>query len=289
MQGECKMAKETDLSTFEATSSPSSASSMQDTMQDAMQGTMQGTVSECNEVQEYSIEQIMSYCSIARRTAFKYAAEILEVWYWLPEYEFRVNGIYSEFALAELKKRKSLGTPENYRQVVHQENAEAIANWKTSQLPKHFLQVEPKVNPPEVTSGLMNLPNLFPVESSVVPYGQSLATDSNPAQDLALRSDALSQGLEEIERLKNFLKGASAVADSYIEKLEATTEEEERQAKECEELAFELEVKSDYIKRAEVRKAVVKKEAEKTKTAAASKVANFADFFARRAKENASS
>jgi hypothetical protein len=85
------------------------------------------------------------------------------------------------------------------------------------------------------------------------------------------------------------LKGASAVADSYIEKLEKTTEEEERQAKEVEDLAFELEVKADYIKRAELRKAVVEKEADKTKTVAASKVANFADFFARRAQGNASS
>jgi len=279
------MAKETDSSTFKATSSPSSASSMQDTLQ----GTMQGTVSDCNEGQGYSIDQVMSTCSIARRTAFKYAAEILEVWYWLPEYKFRVNGIYSKFALAELKKRKSLGTPENYRQVTHQENAKAIAEWKASQLPKEILQVEQSVNPPQVTGGLMNLPNLFPVESSIVPQCQALSTDNNPAKDLAIRSDALSQGLEEIETLKNFLKGASAVADSYIEKLEKTTEEEERQAKEVEELAFDLEVKAGYIKRAEIRKEVIKKESSKTKSAAESKVADFASFFAKRSQQNASS
>jgi hypothetical protein len=99
----------------------------------------------------------------------------------------------------------------------------------------------------------------------------------------------LSQGLAEIEVLKNFLKGAAAVADGYIENLEKTTEEEERQAKEIEELAFELEVKADYIKRAEVRKAVVNKEATKTRTAAESKVADFASFFAKRSQQNASS
>jgi hypothetical protein len=32
-----------------------------------------------------------------------------------------------------------------------------------------------------------------------VPQGQALSTDNNPAKDLAIRSDALSQGLEEIE------------------------------------------------------------------------------------------
>ena len=135
----------------------------------------------------------------------------------------------------------------------------------------------------------MNLPSLLPVDSSIVPQGQPLPTDDNPAKDLTIRSNALSEGLVEIENLKNFLKGASAVADSYIENLEKTTEEEERQAKEIEDLAFELEVKADYIKRAEVRKAVVNKEASKTRSTAESKVANFADFFVKRSNRNASS
>jgi hypothetical protein len=284
MQGDFKMAKEIDLSMFEATTSSLSASLMQDTLQ----GTMQGTASECNEVQGYSIEQVMTICSIARRTAFKYASEVIQTWYWLPEYEFRVNGVYSEFALAELKRRKSLGTPENYRVVVHQENAEAIENWKASQLPKPQPDVEQTSTTPQITGGLMNLPSLSPV-ASIVPQGQSLSTDDNPAKDLATRSSALSEGLEQIENLKNFLKGASAVADTYIENLEKTTEEEERQAKEVEELAFELEVKADYIKRAEVRKAVVNKETSKTRTVAESKAVELASFFAKRSNENASS
>lgn len=102
-------------------------------VQDALHDTMHLIASECSEVQGYSIEQIMTICSIARRTAFKYAAEVLEVWYWLPEYEFRVNGVYSEFALAELKRRKALGNLENYQSVIHRENAEVITQFKASQ------------------------------------------------------------------------------------------------------------------------------------------------------------
>ncbi len=280
MQGECKMFESFDESTFQATEVTSSATPAQE--------TLQSTASDCNEVLSYSVEQVMTICSIARRTAFKYAAEVLEVWFWLPEYEFRISGIYSEFALSELKRRKALGNLENYRSVVHGENAEAIANWKTSQQPKQQSQLEPPVTAPQITGGLMNLPSLSPV-SSIVPQGQTLPTDDNPAQALAIRSNALSQGLSEIETLKNFLKGAAAVADGYIENLEKTTEEEERQAKEIEDLAFELEVKADYIKRAEVRKGVVEKEASKTRSAAESKVADFASFFAKRAQQNASS
>jgi hypothetical protein len=149
-------------------------------------------------------------------------------------------------------------------------------------------QAEQPVTSPQITGGLMNLPSLSPV-TSIVPQGQTLSTDNNPAKDLAIRSDALSEGLVEIENLKNFLKGASAVADSYIENLEKTTEEEERQAKEIEELAFELEVKADYIKRAEVRKGVINKESSKTRATAESKVADFASFFAKRSSQNASS
>lgn len=113
---------------------------------DAMQSTVQDTVSECEEVQGYSIERVMTICSIARRTAFKYAAEILEVWFWVPEYEFRVNGVYSELALAEIKRRKALGNLENYRSVVHGENTEVIALHQQQQPTEQTVTVDPPVS-----------------------------------------------------------------------------------------------------------------------------------------------
>jgi hypothetical protein len=77
MQGDFKMAKEIDLSMFEATTSSLSASLMQDTLQ----GTMQGTASECNEVQGYSIEQVMTIClsqgELLSSTLLKYTDLVL--------------------------------------------------------------------------------------------------------------------------------------------------------------------------------------------------------------------
>jgi hypothetical protein len=242
----------------------------------------------------YTGKKIQDFLQISERTFYRYLSEIKEAWFWLAEADFREGKGYSVFTLDQMKRRNSFSSKDEYVVVTNKENAEAIANWKASQLPQpqsqpqFQLQPEPTVTIPEITGGLMNLPSLVPVES-IVPQGQTLSTDDNPSKDLAVRSNALSEGLAEIENLKNFLKGASAVADTYIENLEKTTEEEERQAKEIEELAFELEVKADYIKRAEVRKAVINKESSKTRTTAESKVANFADFFVKRSNRNASS
>jgi len=216
---------------------------------------------------------------------------------WLPETEFKMgmgkNTRYPPLAIKammELKAARVNGqTADDWVASIHRVNKAAIENWKASQLPKPQPRPVQTITSPQIIGGLMNLPSLLPVDSSIVPQGQPLPTDDNPAKDLTIRSNALSEGLVEIENLKNFLKGASAVADSYIENLEKTTEEEERQAKEIEDLAFELEVKADYIKRAEVRKAVVNKEASKTRSTAESKVANFADFFVKRSNRNASS
>lgn len=159
-----------DESTFQASEPTPSASPVQGTLHDALHDTVQDTASECSEVKGYSIEQVMSICSVARRTAFKYAAEVVQTWYWLPEYEIRVNGIYTEFALAELKRRKSLGNLDNYRSVVHSENQAAIAQFKASQLPVTEPAVEPegelaKVVPVEVVAGLSTLQeNLYKVD-----------------------------------------------------------------------------------------------------------------------------
>lgn len=147
----------------------------------------------------------------------------------------------------------------------------------------------PVVASPQVKGGLMNLPCLSPVESVIVPCNRSLPTD-NPAQVLATRSGQLAtEGLAEIEILKNFLKEAVAVADGYIDNLDKTTSEAQRQAKEVENLAFELEVKVESVRRAEVRKEVAQSEVAKTKATAESNIANFADFFAKRSRQNVSS
>jgi hypothetical protein len=245
-----------------------------------------------------SSSELAAHFSCTKEAIQDWFKIISQAYCWLPLSDLKSgvgkNTRYSSFCIQQmsnLKSSRETGLIANdWIAFIHQENAEEIAVWKASQLPQLQSQQQPEqtITPPQVTGGLMNLPSLSPV-TSIVPQGENVSTDNNPAKDLAIRSNALSEGLEQIENLKNFLKGASAVADSYIENLEKTTEEEERQAKEIEELAFELEVKADYIKRAEVRKSVINKESSKTRTAAESKVADFASFFVKRSNRNASS
>ncbi len=133
------MAKEIDLSTFEAPTLPSSASPVLSALEDTVQGECIHTPTECNAQDEsasYSIEQIASICGVARRTAFKYAAEVIEVHFWLKEADFRINGIYNSVALTEIKRRKTYGKLEDYRQAVHAAKAEEIATHQSQQQPE---------------------------------------------------------------------------------------------------------------------------------------------------------
>ena len=92
--------------------------------------------SECN---GYTIKQIAQELGLSKRSAYKYAKDVVEVWYWLSESEFRSEGIYTQFALDEMLKLKEMKSLEAYRELVHDENAVAI-------------QQEP--SKPEVTGGL---------------------------------------------------------------------------------------------------------------------------------------
>jgi len=200
----------------EYTSQASEPSPSTSSVRDAVQGTMQGTVSECSEVQGYSVEQIMDKCSIARRTAFKYAAEVLEVWFWLPDYEFRVNGVYSTLALAELKRRKALGSLENYRSVVHRENGEAIATYQQQKQPtqqpttKQPIEAEildespaPMIHVPEV-QGLSRL-DLARKRQSEVQNRLSQTLEEFKEWDEALQAEiTANQQATEVEGQANF-------------------------------------------------------------------------------------
>ncbi|MBD2341977.1 hypothetical protein H6G64_34160 [Calothrix sp. FACHB-156] len=59
---------------------------------------------------------------ITERTVFKYANRILEAWHWLPESEFRANGIYTSKALAEMRRLKEIGNASEYADSVALEN-----------------------------------------------------------------------------------------------------------------------------------------------------------------------
>jgi hypothetical protein len=120
------MAKEIDLSSFEVNTVSASASPVNDTLQGKLHTQCNAQQESASPKEGYSIDEVAQILGIARRTAFKYASEILEVWDWLDESDFRKTGIYTEFALTELKSRKSFARLDEYRQAVHEANADRI-------------------------------------------------------------------------------------------------------------------------------------------------------------------
>jgi len=120
------MAKEIDLSSFEANTVSASASPVNDTLQAQMHTHCNALEASASTKEGYSIDEVAQILGIARRTAFKYASEVLEVWFWLDEVEFRKTGIYTEFALIELKSRKSFARLDDYRHAVHEANRDCI-------------------------------------------------------------------------------------------------------------------------------------------------------------------
>lgn len=103
-------------------------------LHDALQGTVQG---ECNalidsasmhspQCKGFTIKELAQQLKVAKRTAYKYVKDVIEVWYWLSESEFRSEGIYTQFALDEMLKLKAMKSLDAYRELVQDENAIAI-------------------------------------------------------------------------------------------------------------------------------------------------------------------
>ncbi|NER47582.1 MAG: hypothetical protein F6J92_12930 [Symploca sp. SIO1A3] len=117
----------TELETIEATTNePALQAALQCTVQpecNALDVSAEEKTSECN---EYTIKQIAQELGLSKRSAYKYVKDVIEVWYWLSESEFRSEGIYTQFALSEMLKLKAMKSLEAYRELIHDENAVAI-------------------------------------------------------------------------------------------------------------------------------------------------------------------
>lgn len=125
------------IQSFEVIQGGISASPVIDTLQDTLHTQCNALEVSASPKPGYAIDEVAQFLGIARRTAFKYASEVLEVWFWLAESEFRNAGIYTELALTELKNRKSFARLDDYRQAVHDANADHIQTiqQQTSQQP----------------------------------------------------------------------------------------------------------------------------------------------------------
>ncbi len=143
--------------------------------------------------QGYAIDEVAQILGIARRTAFKYASEVLEVWFWLAESEFRKAGIYTEFALTELKNRKSFARVDDYRQAVHDANADRL---QTIQQQAAHQQTEPAVK----TSTLARF-----VEPDASPFsGLSITTKATDKREI-LQAELIETEAEVDEDFQAFM------------------------------------------------------------------------------------
>jgi len=124
------MAKTIDVNEFETIE----ATKSEPALHDALQGTVQG---ECNaqgdsasmhspQCKGFTIKELAQQLKVAKRTAYKYVKDVIETWYWLSESEFRNEGIYTQFALDEMLKLKSMKSLEAYRELIQDEHAEAV-------------------------------------------------------------------------------------------------------------------------------------------------------------------
>ncbi|NET58822.1 MAG: hypothetical protein F6K47_22535 [Symploca sp. SIO2E6] len=136
------MAKTIDTVDFQqieaTTNEPALQAALQCTVQpecNALTPSAEEKTSECN---GYTIKQIAQELGLSKRSAYKYAKDVVEVWYWLDESEFRSDGIYTEFALQEMVNLKASKSLDVYRETVRDEYAQTVQ----------------EVSQPEVTGGL---------------------------------------------------------------------------------------------------------------------------------------
>ena len=123
----------------------------------------------------YTVQEMVEKLELSKRTVFRYVKHLINTWYWLPETDFRVNGLYTEFALQEALKLKATSFPA-YQESVHDEYAETIQ--------------EP--SQPEITGGLA-----------------LITQEDSPFAGLAVRTKAS----ERVEILQGELELISEAAD----------------------------------------------------------------------------
>ncbi|BAY80512.1 hypothetical protein NIES25_70000 (plasmid) [Nostoc linckia NIES-25] len=82
--------------------------------------------------QTFTAKQLASILSVSERSVYGYANRILEAWHWLPESEFRSNGIYTRRALEAMQELKSCKNASEYASKVARENQKPQQANKTS-------------------------------------------------------------------------------------------------------------------------------------------------------------
>ncbi|MBD2731818.1 hypothetical protein H6G96_37485 [Nostoc sp. FACHB-892] len=164
------------------------------------------------------------------RTVFKYANRLLEAWHWLPESEFRADGIYTDKALSEMRRLKAIGKSSEYAKAVAIENQkpatqQAIIKATSAIVPaRHTEALETKLATIQKNTTALNVS----VQSRITTIKDRIATEANRTKtnqtvlDELEAQQAIARGIEKGLKIFELEQQAAAatVEQLTLEKLQ---------------------------------------------------------------------
>jgi hypothetical protein len=78
-------------------------------------------------LQSFTAKQLADQLAVSERSVYGYATKIIDAWHWLPESDFRADGIYTAKALTEMRRLQACKNSGEYVQMVAGENQKPIA------------------------------------------------------------------------------------------------------------------------------------------------------------------
>lgn len=164
------------------------------------------------------------------RTVFKYANRLLEAWHWLPESEFRTDGIYTDKALDEMRRLKAIGKSSEYALAVAIENQKPATQQATTKATaaivpaRHTEALETKLATIQRNTTALNVS----VQSRISTIKDRIATEANRTKtnqtvlDELEAQQAIARGIEKGLKIFKLEQQAAAatVEQLTLEKLQ---------------------------------------------------------------------
>jgi hypothetical protein len=82
-------------------------------------------ITDCNK-QVYTVAEIAQLLGIKDRQVYNLAKTLIAAWHWLPESAIRTDGIYTQFALDEMRRLKASKNAKEYAALVAKENQKPV-------------------------------------------------------------------------------------------------------------------------------------------------------------------
>jgi hypothetical protein len=178
-------------------------------------------ITDCNK-QVYTVTEIAQLLSIKDRQVYNLAKTLIAAWYWLPESAIRSDGIYTQFALDEMKHLKGCKNAKEYTVLVAKENQKPV-------LPN---TQHPTTNTQPQTTALTLAPAQLPtrytdqIESKLATLQQNTAALNLSIQDRVAavrerlqmentRANNNRSALDELERQQAIARGVAKGMEIY--------------------------------------------------------------------------